>query len=234
MFFLPNFIPWRFKFQSLCFLCASYHDGKHFICQDCFKAFIPIRTKCQRCAYPLTTDDGLLCVSCLSNPPPIDACFVNYLFQEPLRHLIHQYKYEQNLTLTSTFAALMLQATPQEIMASDCLMPVPMHPLKLRSRGFNHATTLAKSLSQHTRIPLVSDAIKKIVHTPSQVLLDKDERAKNLKGVFVVNEINYQQVTLVDDLMTTGATAYEIAKVLKQKGVKQVFLWCCARAAKEF
>ena len=104
-----------------------------------------------------------------------------------------------------------------------------MHPIRLRQRGFNQAAELAKQLAHTLNLPFDLFSCKKIINTAAQAGLNEQQRRKNLRDAFEAKPLPYQHITLVDDLLTTGSTANDLAKVLKKQGVTRVDVWCCAR-----
>lgn len=113
---------------------------------------------------------------------------------------------------------------------TDCLIPVPLHAQRLRQRGFNQTAELVKGLAAELNCPYSLTHCDKIINTPTQAGLRGQQRRKNLRQSFRVKPMPYAQVTLVDDLLTTGSTANELARCLKQQGVRRVDVLCCARA----
>lgn len=219
---------------SICTICQHYHKTGLAICARCVKVLEKITYPCRHCARPLPDPHGLICGHCIQSPPFFDTVYSPYLFAEPLRSLIHAFKYQQALYLRQFLAQQMLQTTPliQAALTNVCLLPVPLHPTRLRERGFNQALELAKILSKKTRIALTKNLCQRNRATPSQVGLSAKARQENLSSAFQAEPSQYQQVILVDDLMTTGSTANALAKALKAQGVKRVDVWCCARAVK--
>jgi len=153
-----------------------------------------------------------------------------YYFEEPLRTLLHQFKYQGALFLRSLFVELMLDAVMKSYQ-TECLIPMPIHPLRLRERGFNQAMELAKYLGKHLGVPIDSHNCSKIINTSPQVSLDVRARRKNVSNSFEIEEIKYQHVTIIDDLLTTGSSANALASQLKTAGVKHVDVWCLARTS---
>jgi ComF family protein len=123
----------------------------------------------------------------------------------------------------------MCDAWQRQIHNPECLIPIPMHPKKLKQRGFNQAAILAKSLARRLKIPYDLNSCQKIINTDPQASMDGEKRQTNVRGTFSVKPLPYQHVTLIDDLLTTGSTANELARVLKKSGVQRVDIWCCAR-----
>lgn len=211
---------------KICTLCQQYHDNTHAVCEFCQDLFTPLGLTCQRCAIPITT--GSRCSKCLISTAYIDRVIVAYAYKEPLRTLLHRFKYQQGLYLQTVLIHLLQQA-PFDVSSTDCLMPVPIHPQRLRQRGFNQAGLLAKRLAKHYDLPYLANRCKRVVNSLPQARLDNRQRQSNLKNAFRATAIPYTRVTLIDDLYTTGSTANEIAKILKEQGVLKVDIWCCAR-----
>ena len=165
----------------------------------------------------------------MTKQPYLDHISAEYRFEEPLRTLVHTFKYREGLYLTGLFAHLMLSTTKLDLHATECLIPIPMHHSRLKQRGFNQAAILTRMLGRACAIPYKLDACKKTRNTEPQADLSALERAHNLKGAFQAHQLPYKTVTLIDDLLTTGHTANEVAKTLKKQGVTTVNLWCLAR-----
>lgn len=219
-----------FRLPVICALCSQFHKNTMAVCQDCLALFKPIDQACRRCAYPLFDATSLLCGQCIKTPPAIDEAMTTYLFEEPLRRIIHQFKYHQGLYLASFLCQLMVMAWEKHPIPIQCLMPIPMHPKKFRQRGFNQAAVLTRLIARRLQVPYCLTSGIKTINTPAQASLDGVKRRKNLENAFAFRAIPYPHVTLIDDLLTTGSTANAVAHVLKKQGVKKVDIWCCARA----
>jgi ComF family protein len=154
--------------------------------------------------------------------------------QGPVREAIHQYKYSRAYWFERFLAGLLNQAAVPELKRGvwDVIMPVPLHPMKRREREFNQAERLARRLSLATGIPLRADVLKRPRPTETQARLSREERARNIRGAFVVREgieLEGEQVVLVDDVLTTGATANACAEALAERGAGAVCVWTVAR-----
>jgi ComF family protein len=113
----------------------------------------------------------------------------------------------------------------------DCLLPVPLHSSRLRQRGFNQSIEIARVIAKRLQIPIVHDAVIRRRSTESQTGLTAKQRQKNIRGAFdVVGDLAGKHVLIIDDVVTTGSTVNELAKVLKRKGVKRVGVLSIARA----
>ena len=218
------------RLPSVCVLCNLYHYQPFAVCRACASLLKQIGPACRHCAHPLPDEKFLVCGDCVKEKPALDNTFTAYLFEEPLRTLLHEFKYHEALYLGGFLAKLVLDALSNRPITTECLIPVPLHPQRLRQRGFNQTVELCKILSKKLKIPYELTLCKRIIHTAPQVNLDKKQREQNLRDAFHSQLTHYQHITLVDDLLTTGSTAKELARVLKQQGAVQVDLWCCARA----
>lgn len=219
------------RMPSVCILCKQFHKNSMAVCTDCMTFVKPLGSACQQCAYPLPDDGYLICGYCIKKPPHFDRAIIAYRFEEPLRGILHQFKYHNGLYLNSFLSQLILNAAQQlKTSIPQCLIPVPMHPQRLKIRGFNQAALLAKTLARKLNRPCNLTACEKRINTAPQASLDGEHRQKNLQNAFHVTAIPYEHIALIDDLLTTGSTANELALNLKKMGVKQVDIWCCARA----
>lgn len=175
----------------------------------------------------------MLCGHCIKNKPYFDRTFAPYAYDEPLRTLLHEFKYHQGLYLRSFLANLIVTHLPSDLIQTECLLPVPMHQTRLRQRGFNQAAELTKYIAQEISVPYNLQLCQKVKATLPQAGLKANERQRNVKNTFKVKPLKYKHVTLIDDLLTTGSTANELAKTLKNQGVERVDVWCCARALED-
>lgn len=217
------------RLHSLCILCNQFHNSGMAICSYCIQLMPRLGYACQYCAYPLPDAHPLICGRCIKNKPFFDRALINYTFEEPLRGLLHQFKYHNGLYLGSFLSHLMMNALPHPEDLPQCFIPVPMHPQRIKSRGFNQAAVLARILAKKLQLPYDLTRCKKIRNTLPQASLDGEQRQKNLHHAFTTKQLPWQHVALIDDLLTTGSTANELAFTLKMAGVKRVDVWCCAR-----
>jgi ComF family protein len=156
-------------------------------------------------------------------------------YEGPLREAIHRWKYEEKIYLSSLFGEWMERGFSQYWKASlfDLLVPVPLHPQRLRERGFNQALLLVRELSHRTGIPYRKRLLEKRERTIPQVHLSGVDREKGVKGVFRLadrEEVQGKVILLVDDVYTTGATVNECAKVLIAGGAQRVDVFTLAHA----
>ncbi len=222
-------ITQRLRLPSICSLCNQFHNSPLAVCSFCIEYIQPLGAACHHCASPLPDDGYLICGQCIKSPPHFDQAIIAYTFDEPLRSLLHQFKYHNGLYLSSFLTHLMLNAFKKNPELPQCLIPVPMHSQRIKQRGFNQAAILANNLARTLNLPIDLTSCTKQINTAPQASLDGEQRKKNLHKAFYSAPLNYDHVALVDDLLTTGSTANELALTLKKAGVKRVDIWCCAR-----
>ncbi|MEP7057251.1 MAG: ComF family protein [Caldimonas sp.] len=217
---------------SLCAVCRSWDRRR--LCADCVRGFAPALPRCRRCALEVPTGTQL-CGACITEPPPFDATVAATTYGYPWDRLIAAYKFHAALDLAPAFADLLLRAgdaaaTP----APTLLLPVPLSRERLRERGYNQAWELARRLARKTNCAADPDLLLRIKDTPHQLALAPDRRAANVRGAFAVEprrsaELRGRSVGIVDDVMTTAATAAELARVLRAAGAARVDIWVVAR-----
>ncbi len=222
-------IPHLWHLKTPCSLCFQYHQALGPVCGYCENLFVPLGAACAQCATPLPDASLLQCGHCIQHPPTLDAVFTPYRFEEPLRTLVHDFKYHEKIYLRDLFAKHMLQTPPTFNPHNTCLIPIPLHKKRIQKRGFNQAVILAIYLAKKLALPCLRHSIKKIKNTLTQAALASKHRKKNILDAFKIKPITYQEIILIDDLITTGSTANELAYQLKQQGAQRVSLWCIAK-----
>lgn len=223
-------ITQHWRLHAPCVLCHQFHRGRFAVCADCDTLLTKLINPCQYCAMELNDGQFNTCGNCIKKQPYFDQVMACYHFSEPLRSLLHDFKYQQALYLRSYLAKLILDALPLSNYQPDCLIPVPLHSKRIRQRGFNQAAELTKLLAKQLNLPFSLSLCEKVINTVQQVGLDGEARRKNLRNSFRVHSCPYNHVVLIDDLITTGSTANELARQLKRQGAQRVDVWCCARA----
>ncbi len=210
-----------------CLLCGA-SSGNASFCPACL-ADLPWHSDphCPRCALPTT--DSKLCGHCLSDRPAFDRTVALFTYAFPVDALIKALKYRHRLDLISRLA-LPLAHRAALSPRPDALIAMPLHPLRLRERGFNQALELAKIIARQLDIPLLPQGAERIRATTPQVDLPWKERAVNLRGAFSSNlDLTGKHVALVDDVMTSGASLHELALALRRQGAREVSAWVVAR-----
>jgi ComF family protein len=218
-------------------------DGEYF-CAACWPEIHIIRHPlCTICGRPFedASGDDHRCGSCLSRPPHFArarawACYPREQASDhPLRRVVQKFKYGRRVSLGKPLGRLMAQGCREflDTCAADMIIPVPLHPKRLRWRGFNQSVLLARQVSRAYNIPLDPFAVYRSKETPPQTQLTEAERRKNVRGIFSLNPqrpIDGKRVLLVDDVYTSGATVNECSRCLKQGGAKEVYVLTLARA----
>jgi ComF family protein len=219
-------LPWR------CVVCGLSCTGSG-ICQTC-KAALPWNNKaCISCALPLQLAGDIHCGSCLKNPPILDAVLCPLLFGFPVDRLVHKFKFQRNFACGAVLGRMLIESVQiKDWPQPDLLMAVPMHRFRLLHRGFNQSFELARQIGKGLSIPVAVYDLQRHRHTVAQSGLDAKSRRKNLNGAFCWRgkPLNGMNIALVDDVMTTGSTLNECAKVLKRAGAKNISAWTVARA----
>ena len=221
------------RWPSLCAACRSWGLGR--VCGDCRDRFAPIVARCRHCALQVPEGVGT-CGDCLATPPPFDAAFARVDYAYPWDRLIPAFKFRAALDLAPVFAEAIVEACagrPADA-AEPLVVPVPLADPRLRERGFNQAWELARRVASRLGGRADAGLLVRVRDTPHQLALPPAERAGNVRGVFAVEprrrgEIAGRTVALVDDVMTTGSTAAEIARTLRQAGAARVEIWVVAR-----
>lgn len=221
-------IAQRLKLPAICPLCNQYHRNNTALCLSCFSSILSTGAACTICANPLPDGIPGLCGLCIKQKPWFDEVWVSHPFEEPLRSLIHRFKYNQGLYLAKTLVSLMEKDFPEDT-KPDYLIPVPLHPERLKIRGYNQAAILTQLLSRKYNIPYRLNLCRKVINTAPQATLPSEERKKNLQKAFSVKPFQAQHIVIVDDLLTTGSTVNELARLFRKNGVDRISVWCCAR-----
>ena len=225
LFFEQHFLH---RLPQRCRLCGGAARGLG-VCAAC-RADLPWlpQARCPVCALP--SPDGQVCGACLRHPPAWQHTRAALLYDFPVDGLIGALKYRGDLSLAPLLADCL--AGNVEAGAVEVLLPLPLHPARLRARGFNQAVELARPLARRLGLPLLPSAAQRVRDTPPQAGLDRAARLKNLRGAFAVERerVKGRRIAVLDDVMTSGATLGELARALKQAGALEVECWVIARA----
>lgn len=210
-----------------CCLCAAQTRQSRELCNGCHADLPWIETACLRCGEALPDQSPGVCGRCLRRPPAFDEVLAPLRFEAPVNRLIHAFKFRGDLAAGRLLAELLADAATGR--APDLLLPVPLHPRRMRQRGFNQALEIARQLSRKQRIPVDAKLLSRTRDTPPQHTQPAKRRGANIRGAFQVNcELSGAHVALVDDVLTTGHTAAEIARTLKKAGAGRVEVWVVA------
>jgi ComF family protein len=220
--FFRALIQWH---EQDCLLCGGISTSD-LLCSAC-AAELPYLPQpcCPRCAMPTPT--GEICGRCLRKPPYFDATRAIYRYDFPLDKLIQTYKYAHRLALGAFFGR---QLATLERIDADLIIPLPLHPERLRERGFNQALELARPVSKAWQLPIDTTSCSRTRHTSVQANLPWRQRAKNMRGAFhCATDLSGKRIVLVDDVMTTGASVNEFARTLKLHGAARITVMLVAR-----
>lgn len=220
----------RLALPQRCELCAAV-SGTALVCKACTRDLPWLSGGCPVCALPTS---GCICGQCLSRPPAFDATIAAFSYAFPVDRLIHSFKYQGRLALAEWCADSIL-ARVERVSATALSRPhrlvaLPLAVERQRERGYNQALEIARVLGARTGIAVLRRGLARIRATPPQTALPWAERAKNVRGAFACDvDLSGLSVALVDDVMTTGASLSEAAKMLKASGAARVENWIVAR-----
>lgn len=208
-----------------CLLCAA-SGSTELICSECVADMPRADAGCPRCGD--AGPSGLVCGACLKLPPHFDATRALWRYEFPIDRLILALKYSERLALGAWFGRMLTKDVAQK---PDLLLPMPLHPNRLRERGFNQAAEIARTASKRLEVKWKSDVLLRLRDTAPQADLPIDERASNVKEAFLcMADLTGKTVALIDDVMTTGASLDQAAAALKRAGAARVENWVVARA----
>lgn len=208
-----------------CLLCGGVSTND-LVCPAC-AADLPRmpETVCPRCARPMP--DNVLCGRCLRKPPHFDATRALFRYEFPLDKLVQSFKYAHRLALGRYFGR---QLAALERIEADLIIPLPLHPERLRERGFNQALELARPVSKAWQLPIDAAICSRTRNTAAQAHLPWRQRVKNVRGAFHCGgDLSGKRILLVDDVMTTGASLDECARTLKLHGAAHISVLIVAR-----
>ena len=215
-----------------CLLCAAAGENGRDLCCGCRDDFQVNDICCARCALPLD-QPAALCGRCLKREPAFDAAWVPFVYGHPLNLLETRFKFGGDLAAGRVLADCIIdRALIESPTLPDLLIPVPLHTRRLRQRGYNQALELARPVAQALGIDIAVDCLHRQRDTTPQTGLDAAARRRNLAHAFTLSEGQRlpAHVAIFDDVMTTGSTLVECARVLRKAGVERVDVWALARA----
>ena len=211
------------------------YDLSSVFCRRCSDTVLfPESPMCRKCGLPhLGSGPDHLCSSCIESTPPFSRAWSAVLYGGAAATALLRFKYEPNPTLARPLGRLLAVAASNASPA-DAVLPIPLHPSRLRARGFNQSALLARRVSNRIGAALSPSLLRRDKDTVSQAGLSRQERAASIRGAFSVpapHKIADKRVLLVDDVITTGATVREAAAVLIRSGAASVEVIAVARAS---
>ncbi len=222
-------------FPRACLLCHALltGGGEGPFCSTCYHMFHPlVAPLCTVCGMPLAADDGV-CEKCLRSPPPYTFCHSLFAYNEVMRRFVLQFKFRYDRLVLSGIARLCRDIDLTPFAEVDLVAPVPLHPLRLRKRGFNQSLLLCTLFFGGNKdVKIVPKLLERTKNTVPQSSLKRKERLINLQKMFRCcdnNLLSGKRVCLVDDVITTGATVRECCDILLKSGCYSVCVLSLAR-----
>jgi len=236
----PNFLRGvaSLLYPPSCTICAASVDLDEYLCAECeSKVSRIVPPFCNKCSEPF---DGAItttfaCANCAHRTLYFEAAVSAFRSRGIVRHVILNFKYGRQIHLRHLVARWLVAAFDDERLRErrfDAIVPVPLHPARQRERGFNQAALLAEWVSSHLALPLRA-ALQRIHYTTTQTAFDRSERMQNLRGAFRLRkkaDVRNLRVLLIDDVLTTGSTLSECARILREGGAQSVYAATAARA----
>lgn len=203
-------------FPNICVVCQQTITTAGSFCGNCRKKFIPANLG--NWVGKVTVSDGL------------DRAYSGWFFDEGIQEAIHNIKYSDRARLGTELGRYLDQVITPEISGDvDLLTSIPLHPVKLRERGYNQARFIAQGLAESWNVSVQENFLKRIKYTVSQTALSRSERVKNVGDAFEVKRnVKDLRIGLVDDVLTTGSTMSACALALKSKGAREIIAITCS------
>ncbi|WIV96715.1 ComF family protein [Kinneretia aquatilis] len=220
-----------------CAVCRAWSTAR--VCADCLLRYARPAPRCWTCAARLPPELSgrreAKCGRCLREPPPLDRTVAALDYSFPWDGLLQHYKFHHALDLRETLLERLHQALSiAQVEPPDWLLPVPLAPERLKERGYNQSYELARALARRRQLACDAHLLLRVRSTTQQARLPLQERGHNVKQAFAVEpgrlaDLRGSHVAVLDDVMTSGATVFEIARVLRQAGAAHVEAWVVAR-----
>lgn len=219
--------------MSRCALCGRRGQADLDLCAGC-EQDLPLNDHgCEQCAEPLPRElhRPSLCGVCLLHPPAFDACIAPFRYAFPVDRMIQGLKYRRELYYARILGQLLSQHVSNREMRPELVIPVPLATARYRERGFNQARELARPLCKTLGLRLCCDLLERRRETREQAGLDRKDRLQNTRDAFeLIAPLPARHVAIVDDVVTTGSTVNEVAKLLRAAGAEWIEVWAVARA----
>jgi ComF family protein len=217
-------------FPPRCALCGAAGAAGRDLCPGCHADLPWLHHTCDLCALPLPLGAGR-CPACQRQPPAFDRVIAPLRYAPPLDYLVQRLKFHQDLALARLLGQLLAQhlaSLPGP--RPSVILPVPLHRRRLAERGYNQALEVGRPLRAALGIPLEPGLAQRVRHTGTQTRLSAGDRQRNLRGAYALADRPLPgHIAILDDVMTTGTTVNELARLLKSAGVARVEVWVLAR-----
>src|SRR6266567_3741454 len=221
---------------TLCVSCREPVDGEG-VCAECWsKLSFIAQPFCPRLGIPFVYDPGpeLLSMEAIANPPAYRRARAAVRYDEVARTLVHALKYQDRTDLAPAMGRWMARAGHELLGEADILVPVPLHWRRGWSRRYNQSGALARAIEKQSRVPVASNALRRVRPTQQQIGLSRSQRASNVQGAFKVAaeriaDIQGRRVVLIDDVLTSGATVDACARALLRAKAASVDVLIFAR-----
>lgn len=223
----------NYLFAPTCSLCGNKGQANRDLCAVCYLHLPRNNVCCYQCGNTLTTPSTVpvYCGRCLKLRPAFDVTHAPFIHQGAIQYLIAGLKFSADYKHARLLGQLLAEHLMHTASLPDCIVPIPLHNKRYRQRGFNQAIEISRTVATELKLPLNLHSCVRVRDTPHQTALTAKQRRSNIKNAFaMIKPIAAQHVAIVDDVMTTGSTAHELAVTLKQAGVERVEVWVCARA----
>jgi ComF family protein len=225
-------------YPSLCTICRANTRPGEYLCDQCEAKTVRIVAPfCQTCSEPFqgAFTDAFTCANCAHRTIHFEAAVAAYRSRGIVRQIIHEFKYGRQIHLRYLVARWLLPGLDDERIRDlrfDVMIPVPLHPVRQRERGFNQAILIAELLTEQMSVQS-QPWLERVRYTTTQTALDRAERMENLHHAFRLRknaDVRRLRVLLIDDILTTGSTLSECARILKRAGALSVHAATAARA----
>ncbi|HLH53096.1 MAG TPA: ComF family protein [Verrucomicrobiae bacterium] len=226
-------------YPEICQVCGEGRAGRRdsYLCERCRRSIQFVQKPfCERCGLPFqgAITQAFECADCKTQNWAFSHARSAVIAGDTMLDVIHKYKYRRALWFEPFLGQLLTQCAAPELSKTEWnfIVPVPLHPTKLREREFNQAQRLAHRLSQAIHVPVNERLLRRTVPTRTQTLLSREERMENVRKAFAARtraRLKGERIVLVDDVFTTGATTGACARVLMDLGAGEVCVWTVAR-----
>lgn len=224
-------------FPQHCLLCLTSVQTDHPLCTACEKTLPWLTYYCKHCGYYFNHEiTPSVCGHCCKKSPLIDNFYGLWHYEYPTNYWIQDLKYHNRLITGKLCANYLLKKIPQwyqDDTLPEYLIPMPLHPKRLRERGYNQAIEIARPITKKLKIPLALHECIRSQYTQPQTTVPAKLRMSNVNRAFSIRpNFQSQHVAIIDDVYTTGSTVHDLCRSLRQAGIVRIDVWCCARTQK--